>query len=147
MPIQAAPVLEADVAALIPTLLQADAASAPSEQCEVVKKGKKKKDAIKNRIRRMVENSNGEGFDQEQASLDDQEVIQSLMKGSILPHIVDKMIRKEDAERFDEFFTIFLKGITCLSIRRWPIFFKSSSPRPSVRLKRRQKGFRPRSNI
>ncbi|EHA8586785.1 hypothetical protein COCNU_scaffold000934G000040 [Cocos nucifera] len=31
------------------------------------------------------------------------------MKGSILSHIIDKMVRKENAERFDESFTAFLE--------------------------------------
>ncbi|KAG1338499.1 hypothetical protein COCNU_04G008050 [Cocos nucifera] len=60
-----------------------DAIPAPPEQHEVVDKGKKKKDAIRKRLRRMVENSSGEGS--------------------------DKMIGKEDAERFDVSFAAFLK--------------------------------------
>ncbi|KAG1342511.1 hypothetical protein COCNU_05G007400 [Cocos nucifera] len=31
------------------------------------------------------------------------------MKGSILPHIIKKMVRMEDAERFDESFTTYLE--------------------------------------
>ena len=31
------------------------------------------------------------------------------MRGSILPHIVDKMVRKEDVERFDESFTAYIE--------------------------------------
>ena len=59
----------------------------------------------------MVESLSGEGFDQERASLDDREVVQSLMKGSILPHIVEKMVRMKDAMRFDESFAAYLKVI------------------------------------
>ncbi|EHA8588444.1 hypothetical protein COCNU_scaffold005294G000020 [Cocos nucifera] len=106
---KAAPVPEADVIAPTPTLSQEDAAPTPSKQHEVIeKKKKKKKNVIRKRIR-MIENSSSEGFDQERAFLDDRKVVQSLMKGSILPHIIDKMVGKEDAERFDESFAAYLE--------------------------------------
>ncbi|EHA8587614.1 hypothetical protein COCNU_scaffold002825G000020 [Cocos nucifera] len=85
MPVQAAPILEADVVAPILTSSPMDATPTPFKQCKVIEKGKKKNDAFRKRV------------------------IQSLMKDSILLHIVDKMIGKENAERFDESFTAFLK--------------------------------------
>ncbi|KAG1327701.1 putative ensconsin-like [Cocos nucifera] len=109
MPIQVVPIPDANVVAPILTLPQADSTSIPFEQHEVIEKGKKKKDAIRKRVKRMARNSSSEGSSQERAFLDDQEVIQSLMKDSILSYIVDKMVRKEDAERFDESFAAFLK--------------------------------------
>ncbi|KAG1327672.1 hypothetical protein COCNU_01G016060 [Cocos nucifera] len=117
-PIQAALILEANMAAPLLTLPPVDTTAAPLEQCKVVEKGKKKKDAIRKRVRWMVENSNGEGSDQERVSLDDRDVIQSLMKGSILLHIIDKMIKKEDAERFDESFAIFLEVINTFKLNQ-----------------------------
>ncbi|KAG1338010.1 hypothetical protein COCNU_04G003160 [Cocos nucifera] len=75
---------------------------------EVIEKKKKKK-VITKRTRRMIENSSGEGSGQEQASLDDRKIVQSLMRGSILPHIVDKMVRTENVVRFNESFTAFLE--------------------------------------
>ena len=41
--------------------------------------------------------------------MDDREIIQPLMKGSILLHIVEKMVRMEDAERFNESFATYLE--------------------------------------
>ncbi|EHA8588953.1 hypothetical protein COCNU_scaffold007393G000010 [Cocos nucifera] len=56
-----------------------------------------------------IENSGGEGSGQEQASLDDQEVIQTLMSGNVLPHIIDYTVRMMDIERFDESFVVYLE--------------------------------------
>ena len=33
------------------------------------------------------------------------------MRGGLLPHIIDRMVQKEDVERFDESFTIYLEII------------------------------------
>ncbi|KAG1362645.1 hypothetical protein COCNU_10G008640 [Cocos nucifera] len=55
--IQVAPIPEADVAASTLTLPQEDAHPVPPEQCEVVEKKKKTKDAVRKKIRRMAENS------------------------------------------------------------------------------------------
>ncbi|EHA8587883.1 hypothetical protein COCNU_scaffold003441G000010 [Cocos nucifera] len=49
------------------------------------------------------------GPDQEQASLEDREIVESLMKESILPHIAAKMLRRGDVERFDESFATYLE--------------------------------------
>ncbi|EHA8586396.1 hypothetical protein COCNU_scaffold000313G000020 [Cocos nucifera] len=76
---------------------------------EVTEKKKKKKKVVRKRIRRTIENLSGEGSGQEQASLDDREVIRSLMRGTILSHIVDKMVWMDNAVRFDEFCAAFLE--------------------------------------
>ncbi|EHA8587107.1 hypothetical protein COCNU_scaffold001445G000010 [Cocos nucifera] len=90
-----------------PTLPDEVAALAPPEQGKFVEKKKKK--AIGKKVRRKVRHSSGENSGQEQASLDDWKVIHSLMEGSTLLHIIDKMVWMENAERFDEFFAAYLK--------------------------------------
>ncbi|EHA8586441.1 hypothetical protein COCNU_scaffold000388G000020 [Cocos nucifera] len=82
-------------------------APVPPEHGEVAEKKKKK--AISKKLRRKVGHSSGENSGQKQASLDDQEVIHSLMKSSILPYIIDKMIQMENVERFDKSFIAYLK--------------------------------------
>ncbi|EHA8588320.1 hypothetical protein COCNU_scaffold004753G000020 [Cocos nucifera] len=109
MPIQTVPIPESDVAAPTSILSQEDAATMLPKQCKVVEKKKKKKDVVRKKTRREAENSSGEGSNQERASLDDQEVIQSLMKGSILLYIIEKMVGMEDAVRFDESFAAYLE--------------------------------------
>ncbi|EHA8590195.1 hypothetical protein COCNU_scaffold016072G000010 [Cocos nucifera] len=71
--------------------------------------GKRKKRAIGKKVGRRVGSSKSGGPNQEQASLDDREVVQSLMKGSILPHIAVKMLWKGDIKRFDESFAAYLE--------------------------------------
>ncbi|EHA8587313.1 hypothetical protein COCNU_scaffold001859G000010 [Cocos nucifera] len=90
------------------TLPNEDAILAPLDQDEVTKKKEKKK-VVRKKTRRTIENLGGEGFGQEQASLDDQMVVQTLMTGNVLPHIIDKMVQIEDVERFDEFFAAYFE--------------------------------------
>ncbi|EHA8589601.1 hypothetical protein COCNU_scaffold011291G000010 [Cocos nucifera] len=61
------------------------------------------------KVKRKVKHSSGENSGQEQDSLDDWEVIHSLMEGSVLQHIINKMVRKENVKRFDESFAAYLK--------------------------------------
>ncbi|KAG1367014.1 hypothetical protein COCNU_13G008040 [Cocos nucifera] len=70
---------------------------------------KRKKRAVGKKVGRRVESSESGGPNQEQASLDDREVVQSLMKESILLYIATKMLRKGDVERFDESFATYLE--------------------------------------
>ncbi|EHA8590875.1 putative ensconsin-like [Cocos nucifera] len=105
---QAMPTPEPPIATLSSILPDEVAVPLPPGQEETIE-GQKKKKAIRKKARRVAKNFGGKSSNQEQAFLDDREVVQSLMKGSILLHIIDKMIRKEDAERFDESFTSFLK--------------------------------------
>ncbi|EHA8587220.1 hypothetical protein COCNU_scaffold001610G000010 [Cocos nucifera] len=107
MPIQIALAPESNVAASSPAMLDDVAPSTSLEWGEIIEKKKKKKEknAFTKKVRRKVGCSSGESSDQEQDSLDDHKVIHSLMQGSILLHNIKKMIRMEDAERFDESFT------------------------------------------
>ena len=41
--------------------------------------------------------------------MDDQELVHSLMKASMLSHIAKKLVGMEDAERFDESFATYLE--------------------------------------
>ncbi|EHA8587026.1 hypothetical protein COCNU_scaffold001324G000030 [Cocos nucifera] len=91
------------------TLPNEDAVLAPLDQGEVIEKKMGKKKVVRKKTKRTIENSGGEGSDQEQASLDDQEIVQSLMRASILPHIIDKIVQMEDAKRFDESLAAFLE--------------------------------------
>ncbi|EHA8589439.1 hypothetical protein COCNU_scaffold009866G000010 [Cocos nucifera] len=91
------------------TLPNEDAIPTPLDQDEVVEKKKGKNKVFRKKIRRMTKNSGGEGSGQEQASLDDQKVIQTLMRGNVLPHIINKMVRMKDVERFDESFATYLE--------------------------------------
>ena len=109
MPIPIAPIFESDVVASALISSREDVDTTPPKQCEVIEKKKKKKDAIRKKIRRAAESLSGEGSSLERASLDDQKFIQSLMKGSILLRIVEKMVGMEDAEKFDESFAAYLK--------------------------------------
>ncbi|EHA8586700.1 hypothetical protein COCNU_scaffold000750G000010 [Cocos nucifera] len=63
MPIQAAPISETTMAVWSPTLPNEDAIPAPLDQGEVAEKKKGKKKVVRKRIRRMIENSGGEGSD------------------------------------------------------------------------------------
>ncbi|EHA8590240.1 hypothetical protein COCNU_scaffold016295G000040 [Cocos nucifera] len=91
-------------------MLDAVAPSASLEWREVIEKRKKKeKNAIAKTVKRKVGCNGGESSGQEQDFLDVQKVIQSLTKESILPHIVDMIVQKEDTERFDESFTVYLE--------------------------------------
>ncbi|EHA8587216.1 hypothetical protein COCNU_scaffold001584G000010 [Cocos nucifera] len=82
----------------------------PPMQGEVMEKNKRKdKNTIAKRVKRKVGCSSGESSDQGKDSLDDQEVVQSLMEGSILLHIIDKMIQMENVERFDKSFAAYLE--------------------------------------
>ncbi|KAG1370910.1 hypothetical protein COCNU_16G000040 [Cocos nucifera] len=109
MPIQATPTPKTTAIVLSLTLPNKDAIPAPLDQGEVIEKKKEKKKVIRKKTRRMIGNSGGEGFDQDQASLDDRKVIQTLMRDNILPHIIDKMVQMEDVERFNESFTAYLE--------------------------------------
>ncbi|EHA8588132.1 hypothetical protein COCNU_scaffold004188G000020 [Cocos nucifera] len=98
------------MAAPSPTMPNETTPPVPPEQGEVMEKKKRKdNDAIAKRVRRKVKRFSGESSDRGQDSLDDQKVIQSLMEGSILPHIIDKMIQTKNVERFDESFTTYLE--------------------------------------
>ncbi|KAG1360662.1 hypothetical protein COCNU_09G001250 [Cocos nucifera] len=87
------------------TLLDDADAPAPPEQGEVAEK----RNVVAKKVKRKVGRSSGKSSSQEQDSLDDQEVIHSLMEESIPPHIIDKMVRKDNAERFDESFATYLE--------------------------------------
>ena len=97
------------MAAPTPISSRDDAATMLPKQREVVEKKEKKKNTVRKKMRRAFENFSGEGSSQEQAFLDDWKVIQFLMKGSILPHIIEKMVGMEDVERFDESFATYLE--------------------------------------
>ncbi|KAG1330968.1 hypothetical protein COCNU_02G009360 [Cocos nucifera] len=110
VPIQIVPTPEFDVAA--PSLAIPDevALSASLERGEVVeKRKKKKKNFIAKKVRRKVGHSSGESSGQDQDSLDDQKVIHSLIQGSLLLYIANRMVRKKNAERFDESFTAYFE--------------------------------------
>ncbi|KAG1342513.1 putative ensconsin-like [Cocos nucifera] len=101
------PTLEPTTTIPSPTLSEEVTPSAPLQLEEAT--GKKKKRAIGKKVERRIESSKSGGLDQEQASLDDRKVLQSLMKGSILSHIAAKMLWRGDIERFDESFTTYLE--------------------------------------
>ncbi|KAG1363590.1 hypothetical protein COCNU_11G004170 [Cocos nucifera] len=107
MLIQAMPAPEP--ATTIPSLIPFEevAPFAPLQLEEAM--GKRKKRSISKKVGRRVESSESGGPNQEQASLNDREVIQSLVKESILPHITVKMLQKGDIERFDESFAAYLE--------------------------------------
>ncbi|EHA8586650.1 hypothetical protein COCNU_scaffold000674G000020 [Cocos nucifera] len=63
--------------------------------------------------------SSSESSGQVQDSLDDRKVVHSLMWGSLLPHIIDTMVWKEDAERFDESFAAYLEEAQAEAKRFW----------------------------
>ncbi|KAG1339274.1 hypothetical protein COCNU_04G015800 [Cocos nucifera] len=97
MSIRATPALDPVVTVPIPILSDEAAPSAPVQQEKVVERKKK---TVGKKVRWKVKSSKGEDLSQGQDSLDDREVVQSLMEGSILSHIV---------ERFDESFAAFLE--------------------------------------
>ncbi|KAG1362685.1 hypothetical protein COCNU_10G009040 [Cocos nucifera] len=107
VPIQAMPVPKSATIVPSSTPFEEVAPSAPLQLEEAT--GKRKKRAVGKKVGRRVGSSESGGPDQEQASLDDWEVVQSLMKGSILPHIVAKIPWKGDVERFDESFAAYLE--------------------------------------
>ncbi|EHA8586520.1 hypothetical protein COCNU_scaffold000478G000070 [Cocos nucifera] len=80
---------------------------APIRQERAVEKKKKK--TIGKKVRRKAKSFEERDLGQEQGSLDDREVVQALMEGSILPHIVERMHQKDDIERFDKSFAAFLE--------------------------------------
>ncbi|EHA8588286.1 hypothetical protein COCNU_scaffold004624G000020 [Cocos nucifera] len=93
VPIQATPIPKSNVAAPRLALPDEAAPSTSLEQEEVAKKRKKKeKNTIIKKVKRKVGSSDDESSSQEQDSLDDREVIQSLIRDSILPYITDKMV-------------------------------------------------------
>ncbi|EHA8590250.1 hypothetical protein COCNU_scaffold016396G000010 [Cocos nucifera] len=108
MPIQPMPAPKPSTT--VPTLTPSEevAPSAPLQLEEAIEK--KKKRAISKKVGRRVGSSESGGPDQEQASLDDQKVIQSLMKVSILLYIAVKMLRRGDVERFNESFAAYLEN-------------------------------------
>ncbi|EHA8589302.1 hypothetical protein COCNU_scaffold008961G000010 [Cocos nucifera] len=124
MLIQAMPALETTMIVPSPTLSNEDTIPAPLDQGEVIEKKKKKK-VIRKKTRRTIGNLGGECSSQEQAFLDDRKVIQNLMRGNVLSHIIDKMVRMEDAKRFDESFTTYFESI----------FIRLRLPKPFRRLK------------
>ena len=89
MSIHAAPALKPIITASSPILYDEAAPSAPIQQEKVVERKKKK--AIGTKVRWKVKNSKGEDLSQEQGFLDNREVVQSLMEGSILPHNIERM--------------------------------------------------------
>ncbi|EHA8588226.1 hypothetical protein COCNU_scaffold004461G000020 [Cocos nucifera] len=104
--IQTIPLLDMTTVAPSTTLPDEVIAPMPSEQEEVAEKKKK---AVNKKVSRKVGRSGGENFGQGQASLDDWEVVHSLIEGSILPHIIDKIVWIENAERFDDSFATYLE--------------------------------------
>ncbi|EHA8587254.1 hypothetical protein COCNU_scaffold001711G000010 [Cocos nucifera] len=99
MPIQAASILETITVVLTLTLPDDASAPAPPEQGEVVEKRRKReRNTIAKKVKRKVGCSGSESSSQEQDFLDDREIVHSLMEGSVLPHIIDKMVQIENVE-------------------------------------------------
>ncbi|EHA8588603.1 hypothetical protein COCNU_scaffold005955G000020 [Cocos nucifera] len=101
------PTLESIAIVLSPALSDEAVPLAPVWQEGAVEK--KKKRVVSKKVGRKAKSFAGGDLGQEQDSLDDREVIQALMEGSILPQIVERMHQKDDVERFDESFAAFLE--------------------------------------
>ncbi|EHA8586539.1 hypothetical protein COCNU_scaffold000512G000020 [Cocos nucifera] len=95
MPTQTVPVPKITMAMPSPTLSSETNTLALPKQGSAAEKRKK---ATARKVKRNVRGSDGESSSQEQDFLYDWEVIHTLMDGSILSHIIEKMIWKDDEE-------------------------------------------------
>ncbi|EHA8587673.1 hypothetical protein COCNU_scaffold002951G000030 [Cocos nucifera] len=107
MSIWAVRTLEPIVTTSSPVLSDEATPSAPAQQEKVVERKKKK--AVGKKVKQKVKSSEEEDLSQEQDSLNNREVVQSLIEESVLSYIIERMCQKNDIERFDESFTAFLE--------------------------------------